>query len=1465
VLRTTGLNLGFLRRKGPGAGQAPQDSGGISRRDLFRLAGGVTIVAGFSSATRAAGLKESGTFDLATERERASFLIDGKEAWVIDTRNFGGKPSLTVDRSAQGIRLALRDATFPGTDLPADLSADILPQANHRWTMRLRMALGGFAGEVPFVAWLTGQAALRGKVDLSLRAATLGAAAELRLSGSAKAEFLSTWTMRISGAKVARVTGLGDGDLLAHSLAISLRQAGDPSLLNMPPARRTFIALDRGDLTWHLGSAFQTPAGWQLLAPGQAFDALYMEAGLNKTGEARRVLVAESVAAGERAVLEAANGLKGKNGGNFQLSLNNLRFAVGVEKDGTLSTALLADAAKEPTWLHAAGCSVLVGGGDESGSALELMTRGGQLTRATCAPVMQGLSAPMAGAVVEPLTLDAGPKLKLFDFKLKPAATSDGPTNGNQIDNPSPNDNIIVRPNLDIIAAPIFIPLNYTVSVLRPEDLLVLRFEFVNLTLRTSATEAAKLTRTQANKPAYVVVHFQPQHIAERAFFETETPGSPGDETPAAPPVASRMAGPSRLAFLVPNAVTEIPYDLPMLLSWAEYRLSTAPNAAAPPLALPVKVTTNRLTGIVETSDDDCDCEIATVDMFPAPKVEKPAEHFTAIEAPYRVIISPNKYGGWAHAKAPVTHDGATELWHTRLGVRDNNRVDEQSTAMRTVRAIWSPDFNASAPPPASGDTSPFRMSLTSAQRNQIVRLTSDFQIPNYRPKPVKVDRLMLTSLGAWMNVHGQFSPFGAFTLEEWRHRAVMGRDTYVRVVEKGYLFPLGHRASLITITERKFQPTPSGATAAYLRQRKFIIVREPEKTYPGTGQSFGGRKLPFRSIRLTSLTTPNIDLPAPIVPGSGESSFWVRVGGQDFNFHAVMEDIEGRKLDLTVGLAFIKSDISNDQAKMATVAQNFATGPAGRRTRSMNGQTMAFAVPTKPGDTAFPTRSLTFGGDVPDQSSALSTDAPRFFPAMEEAEINIESVERMTGQPAQARIAMAQAYLQSGFDANVNKSQVFAEVKNAVKQMFPANMAGGVATPNTNIGGLSKLLGPVGGAVSDIVGGNFDPEKFLSDEAKILGGILLSKIIQALNLAEAGNTDKVPKLTARVVYPEGADGKENPDGVPLGVETNLTWTPRVKDDPTHIFKTMDDTSLRITGRFFVSFDGGSPTYQIRGELKHFKIDLIAPVTSFIIVEFKELIFTASDGSKPDLKPEIADVKFVGPLSFVNALQSFLKSKTGGGGGSGLSVDISPAGVKAGYTLAIPNLTLGVLAIQNMSLSAGLHIPFNGDPVRLRFAFCERQNPFLLTVSCFGGGGFFGIGLGLDGIELLEASFEFGGNFALDIGVASGGVYIMAGIYYKMEGDDATLTGYLKMGGSLEILGIITISVEFYMSLTYDIPNDKVWGQAKLTVKVEILFFSASVELSVERKFKGSNGDPLFADLMDKPHWDEYCLAYAND
>lgn len=1051
---------------------------------------------------------------------------------------------------------------------------------------------------------------------------------------------------------------------------------------------------------------------------------------------------------------------------------------------------------------------------------------------------------------------------------------------------------------------------DFSVSVLRARDLLNLRFDFYNLQLKTDLPLGPRLERKDHTNDAVIVITFPPQNIAERAFFEAQSPGDgcpdpvTGDETDCLSlAVDSRMAGPSRLAFRVPDDITHIPYTLDGpagLLAWERLEPRLVPAALPRPAIECVKI-----PPIIIASD--LPAALAEPGPGPTPPPEEPIirvpeDDETAIEFPWHLILSPSNLGGWAHSRLPVTRDGRTELWHTRLArkrtVGDVTIIDEEDECQRILRAVWAlPTFDRAEEPPEDFDPPvPFLMSLDQRDRWEFVRLTSDFFIADFTPSPLEVDRFMLSSLGAWANIRGAWEPPPILSREEWRHRATMGRDHYVRVVMKGYLFPFGHRASLITITERKFQPVATGLLqghrAAFLRQRKFIVVRKPEMAYPAPGQRFDGREMPFRRVRITTLVTPNLDLASlSDILGLGEAAFWPQVNGKPFLFHLVAEDGDGQVTEFSAPLAFI----SNDYAHPDTFGEALALGyiifyygddaDESKRTREIHGQKIAFAPssPGKRGDTTLETSQIKLGADAPEPDVSLPPDQPHFFPTIGQATVRLPAAEQAKGGAlAPAVIEYHDAYLTNGFDNPHNKGAVFARMVNPVSLGFTedTSKSGGSITPNMNIVGLSRALGSVGGSPADptagldaLLAGEFDPARFFADaEAKILGAIDLFDVVKAvLNILDPGELDKALKITTRRI-PEGAE-------VPEAIETTMTWNATTQHDPAMFFEPVpdpQDNGLTLTARFTAKLaDPTDPDFEIVGELKSFKVNLLGTGSlNFISIQFNKLVFTSRKGQKPDVDVDIAGVEFAGMLELINELQQYLQS---GSGFSGIDIILPPepdAGIRAGYSVGLPSIAVGVFSLQNISLSAGLNIPFLGDPARVRFAFCERENPFLLSVFVFGGGGFFGIALGLDGVELLEASFEFGGNFTFDIVVASGGIYAMAGVYFKMEGDEAQLTGYLRMGGELDVLGIVAISIELYLGLTYAIDADEVWGQATLTIEVEILFFSFGFETTVERKFSGSTHSLTFIDMVppNDPNdftqgsdaWDAYAEAFAS-
>ena len=77
-----------------------------------------------------------------------------------------------------------------------------------------------------------------------------------------------------------------------------------------------------------------------------------------------------------------------------------------------------------------------------------------------------------------------------------------------------------------------------TIEILRPDDLLTLAIEAQNLRLDTTDPKNPKLVVDDSSQPAYLIVNFAPQHIIEKAYFETGnvTTEPPYNQVPAGTP-----------------------------------------------------------------------------------------------------------------------------------------------------------------------------------------------------------------------------------------------------------------------------------------------------------------------------------------------------------------------------------------------------------------------------------------------------------------------------------------------------------------------------------------------------------------------------------------------------------------------------------------------------------------------------------------------------------------------------------------------------------------------------------------------------------------------------------------------------------------------------------------------------------------------------------------------------------------
>ena len=1081
---------------------------------------------------------------------------------------------------------------------------------------------------------------------------------------------------------------------------------------------------------------------------------------------------------------------------------------------------------------------------------------------------------------------------------------------------------LLAAPNPDPAASPPA-KLTFTTRLRRAADQLDLTLEFWNLELVTG-DGPARLQREKSNKGSYLVVEFPPQAIAEQAFYraggsmeddaqEPEPPYPPpsGGEPPAPPPIAARMANPTRLAFYVPASVLPMPYTVPRLLSWLDLTPRVVDNATAR-------------------------------DVLPAQlkSPTAPSDSQTAIELPWHLVLSPHAQSAWAHAHAPVNRGGRTELWHTRLAVRGLDGqgqplLDEDDEDGRTVRAVWctddDPEFKdyvkQADPPSTLAADIPFRTSLTRRDRLDLVRLSSDFGLSRpgragrqgadggpFVPEVVEVDRLMLTALGGYLDSsfdHELRYRAGAYntSLLQWRHLAAMGRDSYVRVVRKGFLFPYGFKAALVRITERRIDhiaDLPTKPAGAYLRQRVFIVVLKARRRLAGDpALRHGGRQVPFRSLTCVTKATPPLSTPTDYA-GLPESEVFVpSVDGVPYAFDLRVTDWSGATVPLSAPAVWVDEVHAYDSEALAPIISAYQSAPestaGAAHAIDLEGREIAFAPPKDPGDTTFVVRSLAVGAEEADPAfgpdDLAGAGNPGFYPTLGEAQVELSTGGQANGPGGapSARFGYHPDYVVHGFGQgghdHPNRGDVlFTRVGQAPAGLLSVDtkQAGGAATPALAMEGWSRELGPTGDP-EDTRTGSFDPAKVLGDEARILGGIALKTVLaavgdfltdkeKALKIVSRQETgpnrvvtliDFHPDLQAgpleelTLFAPDESFGKDYPPKADIHAEivTNI-------DDPSASTSRVDG---RITGFVILLFGGerdGEP-----GD------------TTFIRVPVQHLEFKAGSSTKDELHIQLGDISFHGVLAFVEELSSLLAF----GDSGGLKIDVDGTGIQIELMVALPDISVGVLSLTNMAIFVKLVIPFDGSPVELLFAFCSRENPFTLTVWIFGGGGFVGITVSVRGVELFELAFEFGGGYALSLaGLASGKVEAKSGIYFRVETleDDTqqcTLESYFRIAGAVSILGLITVSIEFYVSLTYSKPPGSLVGEARLTVEIDLTVWSTSVELTVRKELaKGDGGDSSFAaaapaaleadngpavtwaDLMTAADWEQqYVTAYA--
>jgi hypothetical protein len=958
---------------------------GWTRREVIKGAG--AALAAFPAAV--AVLPAVPVLSLKRVRGGILLLLDGEARFALRASDYVAAPSLSGALTATRLRMAARAGRFPGTATRSDVILDARFDGA-RWRARLRVPGVGAVATGDLLAWLQG-----GLLAGTTTTAFMRFVGEGALSLRAGRPFTIDRELRLHAAGRDLAMFRRGEDLFAAD-AIALRVGRQGIGVRRPreyPGTEAHLALSRAPSA-PLHALGQLPAGVTSNQRDTRIERLELTAD-ERWGQPRLKVALD----GRGGSLEIA--LPGQEGDGASLAIGRVQHVSLITSDGE-EGHLIADIAPAGAVLDAVGVRLGIGSGEGEGG-LEVRNASGQLDRFLCSAPLDAFELPLGDSVVQHVTVPAKSRIGLwFDWSATPPAGQ------------------WCTLHLNSERHPVLRLAHFTTSILRPQDMLLLGFDFTGVEIRHR--HGRPLIYKQPGQPAYLRVNFPPQHVAEvdvqwmAEGYDTSIPAPDNHRTPLPGPpdplrraFGSALTPPSRLVFRLPPAAEEegLRFDVDTLLDWSALQMAVNPRAPA------------RKGSVRPLLPEDWRDHEWPDGETPSP----PAENDTAVHV-QKMIFSPNGWSTWFHSRQPatsmVTLTGGskaelTELWHTRLAPFQADSVDRHSGAirarrevingkdprrrddLRTVRAIsTSPDQ-----PPDNGPVQPANWRINPAlpddrDADDIVRLSSDFSLrfcgcdgsdTRYDPVPIDYRQLHLSALGATMDLHAHW-PTGVhdgtrnFTNVEYTHRTVNGRDVYVAVATLGFTLWTGHEVLFVRARPREDVVDETGGRTAAPRRRFWCEVSNATIEYPmpPEGHRILGRRTTFRKVKIEPAKTVMLEEPIDLLTGQQTDkpkAFWMIPEGaakdDPFRFKFTAEDWDGRQIVFSMPLLWVEGGLAARVFNMC--------GTAGPET--LNPQLQKVVRDYYDGDTLYPPwRSASLGNqkvnvipDVGDKSRDRSLE----------------------------------------------------------------------------------------------------------------------------------------------------------------------------------------------------------------------------------------------------------------------------------------------------------------------------------------------------------------------------------------------------------------------------------------------------------------------------------------------------------
>jgi hypothetical protein len=798
----------------------------------------------------------------------------------------------------------------------------------------------------------------------------------------------------------------------------------------------------------------------------------------------------------------------------------------------------------------------------------------------------------------------------------------------------------------------------------------------------------------------------------------------------------------------------------------------------------------------------------------------------TAIEIPWRVLMRPVGRSGRPvisdHSSGPVTSAAAVSgLWHARLLAADGDAVDAGLSFLPLLDLPGNMDPEG----PLTDDD----RKLIVAQHAQGLPLAA-------------LRRLELSAIGGSISVAGKWPSF------EWSQDVVLGRDQKIRTRTSGVLYPFGHRATLITVSDRIFvlplptpppphpgppppphpvpgpvhppgngsgnnppphappAPTPATAVAGLFSNTTLQVLERLR----GAAQDAGlARQFPFSAVEILANNFGNLQQPS--------GAFFVvrKLDGTPLLIPVRCAGANGDVV-LHIPMLFVgdgsTAQIAALKALWDTVQppkQADGTGLVGH-----DGQPIAGVGLDLPGVpiNMFPQATGAAGvaqaindpRDVHEVHQLVIEAMPEaglFRPIVTQFTAELPALRTLLQQPSvSAPLKYSQEFLATGDITNpVLTVNLPPPLGIGIDFSSRPERSGGLMAPKYSADAISRALGPIPHAL---------PLDQAFKDATLLGLPLLDIV-------------DVAGLTPPTIVPLAG----NPPGA------SMTWSLSLK--PSGPFQPVGASKATLTVNTIapqVALPAAAPVQPgttCRVESFNF---LLPPTGTLVTLNFGAVVFTEIPGHPPNLDIQGLKLSFSGALQLLNDLIAKLQELIGASPVP--TVKALPTGLSAGYSLAVPSISSGDFLLKNVAANVELDVPFTAGSVTVSLGFASRDNPFNLSVLALGGGGYIDVEIGGKGLSRFEASMEFGATLAVDFLIVSAEVHALGGVRFVDDSSGGLqLDAFIRIGGSVDLFGLVSVSVEVVVMLSYRDTDNKLVGRATLVIDVDLTLFSESVTL----------------------------------